>query len=115
MLTGRQAHLAEGDARTVRIDRGYGPFGAAADNSPEAQAARAALVPDAGELWLVESEPWPLPPGPRGVQRAPLVQVVDGGAAPPERERSAAMRGGKVAVGSGAYPAQTYHAKNNQT
>ena len=31
MLTGRQAHLAEGDARAMRIDRGYGVFGAAAD------------------------------------------------------------------------------------
>ena len=44
MLTGRQAHIAEGDARAVRIDRGYGPFGAAADQSAEAQAALAALI-----------------------------------------------------------------------
>ena len=62
MLTGRQAHLAEGDARAVRIDRGYGVFGVAADTGPEAQAALAALVPDDGEIWIVEGERWPVRP-----------------------------------------------------
>ena len=76
MLTGRQAHLAEGDARAVRIDRGYGPFGAAADRSDAAQAALAALVPTDGELWIVEGEPWPVPPGTREVKRAGLAQMV---------------------------------------
>src|SRR3546814_5111221 len=76
MLTGRQAHLATGDARAVRIDRGYGPFGAAADRGAAAQAALAALVPDDGELWIVEGEPWPLPPGTREVKRAVLAQMV---------------------------------------
>ena len=37
MLTGRQAHLAEGDARALRIDRGYGVFGVAAVRGGEAQ------------------------------------------------------------------------------
>jgi predicted GNAT family acetyltransferase len=60
----------------VRIDRGYGPFGAAADMEAEALAALAALVPDVGELWLVEGEPWPLPPGTRDVKRAVLSQMV---------------------------------------
>lgn len=77
MLTGRQAHLAQGDARTaLRIDCGYGPFGAAVDNSAEAQAALAAHIPDDGELWIVEGEPWPLPPGTREVKRAILAQMV---------------------------------------
>lgn len=31
MLTGRRAHLAEGGARALRIDRSYGVFGVAAD------------------------------------------------------------------------------------
>lgn len=85
MLTGRQAHLAEGDARAFRIDRGYGVFGVAADTGDAAQAALAALVPDAGEIWIVEGEPWPVPPGTRQVKRAILAQMVAQGAPPPPR------------------------------
>lgn len=85
MLTGRQAHIAEGDGRAVRIDRGYGPFGAAADQGVDAQAALAALIPDAGELWTVEGEPWPVPAGARAVKRAVLAQMVAEG--PPAAAR----------------------------
>lgn len=91
MLTGRQAHLAEGDARAVRIDRGYGVFGAAADTGAEAQAALAALVPDDGELWIVEGESWPLPPGVREVKRAVLAQMVAEGPPPAPRDGDPAM------------------------
>ena len=91
MLTGRQAHLAEGDARAVRIDRGYGVFGVAADTGVDAQAALAALVPDDGELWIVEPEPWPVPPGTREVKRAVLAQMVAEGAPPPPREGEPAI------------------------
>ncbi len=77
MLTGRQAHLAEGDALTaLRIDRGYGPFGAAIDQSKKAQAALASHIPEGGELWIVEGEPWPVPDGTHEVKRATLVQMV---------------------------------------
>lgn len=86
MLTGRQAHLAEGDVRALRIDRGYGVFGVAADTGAEAQAALAALVPDDGELWMVESEPWPLPAGTREVKRAVLAQMVAEGPPPAVRD-----------------------------
>ncbi|WP_416194936.1 GNAT family N-acetyltransferase [Sphingopyxis sp.] len=86
MLTGRQAHLAEGDTMALRLDRGYGPFGAAADRGETAQAALAALVPDDGALWIVEHEPWPLPPGTREVKRAVLTQMVAEG--PPPAPRS---------------------------
>lgn len=85
MLTGRQAKLAEGDARAVRIDRGYGPFGAAADQGKTAQAALAELIPARGDLWLVEGDPWPLPPGIREVKRAVLAQMVAEGPPPPTR------------------------------
>lgn len=85
MLTGRQAHLAEGDARALRIDRGYGVFGVAADTDAEAQAALAALVPGGGELWLVEGAPWPVPAGTREVKRAVLAQMVAEGPPPPAR------------------------------
>jgi GNAT superfamily N-acetyltransferase len=92
MLTGRQAHLAEGDARAVRIDRGYGVFGVAADTSADAQTALAALVPDDGELWIVEGEPWPVPPGTREVKRAVLAQMVAAGAPPAPREGEPSIR-----------------------
>jgi predicted GNAT family acetyltransferase len=91
MLTGRQAHLAEGDARAVRIDRGYGLFGVAADDGVEAQAALAALVPDEGELWIVEGEPWPVPPGTREVKRAVLAQMIAAGAPPSPRQGEPAI------------------------
>ncbi len=91
MLTGRQSHLAEGDARALRLDRGYGVFGVAADTGAEAQAALAALVPDDGELWMVEDEAWPVPPGTREVKRAVLAQMVAGGSPPMPRGGEPAM------------------------
>lgn len=91
MLTGRQAHLAEGDGQAVRIGRGYGVFGVAADRGAEAQAALAALVPDDGELWIVEGEPWPVPAGTRAVKRAVLAQMVAEGAPPLPREGEPAI------------------------
>lgn len=87
MLTGRQSHLAEGDARAaVRIDRGYGPFGAAIDRSDAAQAALAAHIPPGEEIWIVEGEAWPLPPGTREVKRAVLAQMVAEGPPPEARD-----------------------------
>ena len=86
MLTGRQAHLAEGDARAVRIDRGSGGFGVAADTGPDAQAALAALIPPGEELWIVEGERWPVPVGVREVKRAVLTQMVAEGAPPRARD-----------------------------
>ncbi|WP_428683923.1 GNAT family N-acetyltransferase [Sphingopyxis sp.] len=91
MLTGRQAHLAEGDARAVRLDRGYGVFGAAADTGADALAALAALVPDGGEIWLVEHRPWPLPAGTREVNRVVLAQMVAEGAPPAARASEPAI------------------------
>ncbi|MDT7530890.1 GNAT family N-acetyltransferase [Sphingopyxis sp. SE2] len=91
MLTGRQAHLAEGDARALRIDRGYGVFGVAADTGAAAQAALAALVPDDGELWIVEGEPWPVPDGTREVKRAVLAQMVAEGPPPVPRDGESAI------------------------
>jgi len=91
MLTGRQAHLAEGDARAVRIDRGYGVFGVAADTGAEAQAALADLVPDDGEIWIVEGERWPVPAGTREVKRAVLAQMVAEGPPPLPRDGEPAI------------------------
>ena len=86
MLTGRQAHLAEGGPQAFRIDRGYGVFGVAADTGAAAQAALAALVPEGGELWIVEGEAWPVPPGTREVKRAVLAQMVAEGPPPAPRD-----------------------------
>lgn len=80
MLTGRQAALAEGDDKALRIDRGYGVFGVARDAGMASQAALAALIPAGGELWLVEGDIWPLPPGVREIKRAVLAQMVAEGA-----------------------------------
>lgn len=91
MLFGRQAHLAEGDARALRIDRGYGVFGVAADPGAEAQAALAALVPDDGEIWIVEGERWPVPAGTREVKRAVLAQMVAEGPPPVPRDGEPAI------------------------
>jgi len=75
-LTTRWAGIAEGDAQAWRVDRDYGVFGAAADRSPESLAALAALVPAQGELWLVEREDWPAPPGIRFARQAECVQMI---------------------------------------
>jgi predicted GNAT family acetyltransferase len=75
-LATRWAAIAEGDASAWRIDCDYGVFGAAADRSPESLAALAALVPERGELWIVERDDWPAPPGTRFVRQAQCVQMI---------------------------------------
>ena len=59
----------------MRIDPGYGPFAAARDGGAEAQAALAALIGPGEEVWLVEPQEWPAPPGCRVVRTAPLLQM----------------------------------------
>lgn len=84
LLTGRQAHLAQGGDAAKRIDPRYGPFAALRDDGPEARLAVAALPSRAGdELWFVE--PYPVAP-PRGlevVRSAVLLQMVAGEEAGP--------------------------------
>lgn len=75
-LTTRWSSLAEGDTRAWRIHRDYGVFGAAADRSAESVAALGALVLEDGELWMVERDAWPAPPGARIERTAALVQMV---------------------------------------
>lgn len=76
MLTGRQQHLAMGQGDALRIDPRYGPFGAARDAGDAAQAALAALTPPGGQVWVVEAEEWPAPPGLRVLHTAPLLQMI---------------------------------------
>lgn len=75
-LTSRQAGLALGDARAWRMEPRHGPFAAAADASAESLAALGALVPEGGELYLVEGEEMPPPPGIVAVRQAVLTQMV---------------------------------------
>ncbi len=62
-LTTRQANLALGDGRAVRLAPDYGLFAAAADASPQSLASLAALVPAGGQVALVEAEEPPSVPG----------------------------------------------------
>ena len=82
MLTGPQAALAQGGDLAVRIDPGYGPFAALRDQSEAALAALAALVTPGEQVWLVETEEWPVPPGFALVRSVALVQMVAENPAP---------------------------------
>jgi ribosomal protein S18 acetylase RimI-like enzyme len=75
-LTTRQAHLSEGDARARRFQTDIGPFAAALDGSPEAVSSLAALIPDGGDISLLEPVP---PSAPARVEvsfTAPGVQMM---------------------------------------
>jgi len=62
-LTTRQAPLAVGDGRALRFHPDIALFAAATDQSAQAQAALAALVPAEGTIGLVEVDIPPTPPG----------------------------------------------------
>ena len=82
MLTGPQAALAIGGDLAVRIDPGFGPFAALRDRSDEALAAIAVLARPGEQVWLVETEEWPVPPGFVLARSAVLVQMVADNPAP---------------------------------
>ena len=75
-LTTLQAKLAQGDARAVRFEAPYGAFAAAADASPESQAALARLPHDRNGLILVETAIPEPPAGLEAIFAAPCVQMV---------------------------------------
>jgi ribosomal protein S18 acetylase RimI-like enzyme len=83
-LNGRQAGLAVAQGAAVRIDPRYGPFAAARDDGEEAQDALVGRLKSGEEVWLVESEAWPTPPGMHCRMTAPLLQMV--GALPDGRD-----------------------------
>lgn len=74
-LTSHQADLALGDARALRFDPAWALFGAAADASPESQAALAALNVSPNGMGLVEACDMPPPPGTRVRSTAACVQM----------------------------------------
>jgi predicted GNAT family acetyltransferase len=69
-LTTGWAPLAQGDGRALCVDPAYGPFVAAADDTPDARAALATLVHVGKESWVVDRKPFVAPPG-LTVERAP--------------------------------------------
>lgn len=82
-LTTRQSALAEGTALARRYHPDFTPFGAAADDSPEALASLAELVPQEGPLVLLQVGKSPLPPGTRAASTAVGVQMLLGTPPPP--------------------------------
>lgn len=82
-LTSGWAALAEGDGHALRLRRDHGPFGAAAD--PSDAEPLAPLVPDDGELWLVERDEAAIPANARVDRRGVLSQMVMEGFTPKHR------------------------------
>lgn len=74
-LTTRQAHLSEGGARARRFQADIGPFAATRDNSAEAAADLAALIPEDGDISLLEPAPPETPAGATLAFTAPGVQM----------------------------------------
>ena len=74
-LSTRQAPVAQGDGRALRFAPDYGVFAAAADATPESLAALAALVPQGGQVALVEASPAPPPPATAAATSAVLWQM----------------------------------------
>jgi predicted GNAT family acetyltransferase len=83
-LTTRQAGLALGDARAVRLKPEYGIFVAAADQSPENLAALAELVHEGVSVAAVEPGDARVPPGLEVVSTAICNQMVAGHVSPGE-------------------------------
>lgn len=75
-LSGRLAHLAQGDPLALRFRRNVNILGAAADDSPRAAAALADLAVAGEPLGTVESGPMPPLPGLERVAARQLAQMV---------------------------------------
>ncbi|CAN5474787.1 GNAT family N-acetyltransferase [soil metagenome] len=75
-LTGEQQSHAIGTPQAVRFAPDLGLFAAAADGTPTALAALAALCPTGGMIGLVETDDWPVPPGMTLHRRALCHQMV---------------------------------------
>jgi predicted GNAT family acetyltransferase len=83
-LSGRQARFAAGGERALRYRPEINILAAAADASPEALAALAALVPPGGKIATVEAAETPVPLGLTVAKQAMLVQMIAERPAPPE-------------------------------
>jgi predicted GNAT family acetyltransferase len=75
-LTSRQAHLAEGGHRALRIGVDYGLFAASRDLSNGDLAALTALIPQDGIVGILETCAIPAPPGATEVMRGDVHQMM---------------------------------------
>lgn len=75
-LTTRQRKFSEGGVSARRMHPDIGPFAAAADHAAEAVATLAALVPENGDISLLEPNPPAPPPGIERAMSAAGVQMV---------------------------------------
>jgi len=75
-LSGRQAHFATGGPLALRYRPEINILAAAADDTSEALAALAALVPPGGKIATVEGAETMVPPGLTVVKQAMLAQMV---------------------------------------
>ncbi len=79
MLTGRQAHLAQGGAASKRIDPCFGPFAALRDGAEDARRELLRLVQGRDdELFFIELEPVEPPPGLKVERNGILLQMIAG-------------------------------------
>lgn len=88
-LTSGWASRAEGDGRARQLMPRYGPFAAAADASSASQQALSGFTPGSDGLWVVESEPWPAPPGMAAVTTAACDQMTAAAVMPPDDDFTA--------------------------
>ena len=75
-LTTRLAHVAQGDARAVRMNPEYGQFSAPRDFTPENLEALAALIPPHDIVSIAPTKPFTPPPGTRIVDELILHQML---------------------------------------
>lgn len=75
-LTTRQAGLAQGDARALRLDPAFGPFIAPADASSESLHALAGLIGENDTVAMIDTLDIPLPPHTTRVNGGALNQMV---------------------------------------
>lgn len=75
-LTGRQNALAVGNSHALRYKRTLSPFGASAGTEDVDWRALEDLLSPDEEIWLVEKEGCPLPPGLKVIKTAECLQMV---------------------------------------
>jgi ribosomal protein S18 acetylase RimI-like enzyme len=118
-LKGPQSALAVASGAAARLDPQYGPFAGARDRGDEAHRALGLLLDNpADEIWLVETDDWPIPPGLRLARQASVLQMVFHGPEPqvPEDNRivllderdAADMRALALATKPGPWSTQTH-------
>lgn len=69
------AKFALGGPKAIQLAPDYGPFAATVDRSAESLAALAQCKPSEHDIWVVETDDFPAPPGMTVTMRAPIAQM----------------------------------------